>query len=237
MKKVIYLIVVAAAVSLTTSCRMSCKKGSGEVTSDSRKVANFDAIHVKGAYKVILRQDSSNNLKITTDNNLLEYIEASVSGGTLEITSDKNICASQEAVIEVGVRNLKQIEGAGAVKFVTEGQLHTSDIALKLDGSGSVDLNLNAAKVSTVVNGSSEINLKGQAASHVIKVAGTGKLRALDFVVGDYTVETTGASDCQINVLKSLTVDTKGAADIQYRGNPASVKNNETGSSNLKKIN
>ena len=115
--------------------------------------------------------------------------------------------------------------------MVTEGKINTKDLRFNLNGASKVDMDLNADNVVTEGNGSTEMNLSGQATSHKIEFAGSGKINALDFVVGSYDIETTGASDCNINVLKDLNVNTTGAADVKYRGNPSNVNTSKTGRS------
>ncbi|MEO6850844.1 MAG: DUF2807 domain-containing protein, partial [Mucilaginibacter sp.] len=114
---------------------------------------------------------------------------------------------------------------------------NTKDLHLQLNGASKINMDLNAANVSTDGNGATEMNLKGQASSHKVDLSGSGKIYALDFVVGSYDIQTTGASHCEINVLHDLNVNTTGASEINYRGNPVNVNSSKTGASTLTKIN
>ncbi|MGZ3753395.1 MAG: head GIN domain-containing protein [Mucilaginibacter sp.] len=237
--KYLYLILFIAAISVTalSSCRFGCIKGSGRQITETRKVTDFTRLEISGGYKVILKQDSSLSVTVNADDNLMKYIRSSVDGDRLHIYSKKNLCGSGELVITIGVKNLEKVKASGAVDLSSDGKLNTKDFALELNGASKVNLDLNAANVITEGNGSSEITLKGQASSHKIELAGSGKIYALDFVVGNYDIQTTGASECQINVLHELNVNTTGAADIKYRGNPTSVNSSKTGSASITKIN
>jgi len=159
-----------------------------------------------------------------------------VSGGKLKLSTKKNICSSGEITIVIGVRNINDVDASGAVEITSSGRINTGDIHFDLSGATKVDLDLNAATVNTEGSGSTEIKLKGQAGTHNVDLTGSGNLAALDFVVGKYNIETTGAADCKINVLNSLSVNSTGASDIQYRGNPSSVNSDKAGSSSIKKI-
>ncbi|MEO6149073.1 MAG: head GIN domain-containing protein [Mucilaginibacter sp.] len=238
MKQTFYITLAAAviAISALSSCNMSCKNGSGTMATDTRKVDDFTKIEVSGGCKVTLKQDSSLSVTLTTDDNLLGDIKTSVSGGTLKIKPEENICTEGNINIVIGVRNLEKIEGTGAVEFISDGKLIAQNFDISLSGAGKVNLDLNAAKVHTEANGATEIALRGQATSHDIEISGTGKIDALDFVVSNYNIETSGAGESKINVLKSLIVKTSGASSIQYRGNPTTIKNNESGASSVKKI-
>jgi hypothetical protein len=200
-------------------------------------MGDFTRLDISGSFRIVLKQDSSLNVSITADDNLMKYIHTSSEGDKLRIYSKKNLCGSGEMVINIGVKNLELIKISGGNNLTTDGKLNTKDLHLELNGASKLDMDLNAANVFTEGSGSTDMNLRGQATSHKIEFAGSGKVNALDFVVGSYDIETTGASDCNINVLKDLNVNTTGAADIKYRGNPTSVNTSKTGAATVTKIN
>jgi hypothetical protein len=239
MKKIhFYLLLIIAGISfgVLSSCRFNCVKGSGKQISETRKTEEFRRIDVSGGFKVNLKQDSSNSLTINADDNLLKYIKTSVEGGRLRIYTKRNLCNSGQITVNVGFRTLDELKGSGAIEFVSDGKVNTQDLHIELSGACKVNMELNADNVRTEGSGATEIMLKGQASSHNIELSGTGKVNALDFVVGSYNIHTSGASHCQINVLKELNVHTSGASEIQYRGNPSSVNNDKSGASSITKI-
>jgi hypothetical protein len=231
------LIIAFTLVALLPSCRFKCVQGSGHQSTQTLKMGDFSRINIEGGFKVVLKQDSSKNVSITADDNLQQYIHTESDGDELHIYRRKNVCESGQAVINIGVRNLNAIKGSGAISFSSDGKLHTQDLQIKLSGAGKVDFDLTAANVTTRGSGSTDITLRGQATSHHVELTGEGTVSALDFVVGSYDIHTTGASQCQINVLNSLNVNTTGSSDIKYRGNPTDVNSSKTGSSTLTKIN
>ena len=240
MKKLILnILVIATALSLSmlSSCRFGCTKGSGHQVTQTNKVSDFTRIDISGGFKVNLKQDSSQIVSINADDNLMKYIRTSVNGDRLRIYTSRNICGSGEMVINIGVKSLESIKSSGAIDLNSDGKLVTKDLHFELNGASKINMDLDAANVTTEGSGSAEINLKGQATSHTISLSGSGKVYALDFVVGSYDIETTGASHCEINVLHNLNVNTTGASEIQYRGNPTNVNNHKTGASSLTKIN
>jgi hypothetical protein len=230
------LFIAAISLSVFSSCRFGCIKGSGHQVTKADKVNDFTRLDISGSFRVNLKQDSSLNVSITADDNLMKYIHASLDGDRLRIYSKKNLCGSGEMVINIGVKNLTEIKASGGINMVSDGKLNTKDLKFELNGASKVDMDLNADNVITEGHGSTDMNLRGQAASHRIEFAGSGKINALDFVVGSYDIETTGASDCNINVLNELNVNTTGAADIKYRGNPTTVNTSKTGAASVTKI-
>lgn len=235
LKAILFIAVIS--ITVLSSCRIGCIKGSGHQVTESHKFSEFTRIEISGGFKVNLKQDSSLGVSITADDNLMKYIHSTVDGDRLHIYTRKNLCGSGEMVINIGVKNLEELKGSGAVEFISDGKLVTKNLRLGLTGASKVNMDLNAADVNTEGSGSTEIILKGQASSHNINLTGSGKVNAFDFVVGNYNIETTGASDCEINVLHELTVHSTGASDVKYRGNPTSVNSSKTGASSVTKVN
>jgi hypothetical protein len=231
-----FIIAAGLGASLLSSCHIGCIKGSHNQITDKRQIGNFEKIDVSGGFVINMKQDSSNTLTVTADDNVMKYIRTEVSGTKLRIFTRKDICGDKPIAIDLGVKNLKEIKGSGAVELVSEGRVAVQDLKLELSGASKVDMDLNAANIKTKASGATEINLKGQATSHDLHVSGAGKIFATDLVVGSYKIETSGAVNCKINVLKSLITNTSGASEIQYKGNPETIKTHKSGASEIKHI-
>jgi ribosomal protein S25 len=235
----IFVLVALLSVSLlSSSCRRFRKvHGSGKAATEKRTVVEFTKVDVSGGLKVTLTQDSSSVVTVTADDNLLKYIKTEVEGDKLRIYTTRNLDSRTELRIGVGLRKLEDLEVSGAVEVSSIGRITTGNLDLHLSGSTKLDMDLNAADVHTDGSGSTELKLKGQAASHNVSMSGSGDIDALDFVVGKYNIETSGASHCKINVLKDLSVHTSGASEIEYRGSPSNVSSDKSGASSITKIN
>ncbi|HTI58053.1 head GIN domain-containing protein [Mucilaginibacter sp.] len=225
------------AIVILPSCRFRCIKGSGNHVSENHKVSDFTRINVSGGFKVTLKQDSSLNVSINADDNLMKYIHVESDGDELKVYYKKNVCPSGQMEISIGVRNLEKLKGSGAINFVSDGKINTKDLDIKLNGASNINMDLSAANLSTESAGASEITLRGQATSHRIEMTGNGTVHAFDFVVGKYDLHTTGASDCEINVLNDLQVSSTGAADVKYKGNPANVNTSKLGAATVTHVN
>jgi len=232
----ILVILAAVIVSGLSSCMFNCVHGSGSQATEIRKLTDFSRIDISGGFKVILKQDSSLSLKITADNNLLKYIKSTVNGGKLRVYTRRNICNSGEMTLNIGVHKLEEIKASGGIEVLGDGKITTQDMHLRLSGATKVTMELNAANVTTTGSGATELNLKGQATLHNIEMSGSGKVNALDFVVGNCDIQTSGVGDYKVNVLHSLNINSAGASDVKYRGNP-SVTEHKAGASSVEKIN
>ncbi|MDT3404942.1 head GIN domain-containing protein [Mucilaginibacter terrae] len=232
----LFIAVAATGLSVLSSCHIGCIKGSGNQATETRKTGDFTKIDISGGFKIILKQDTSKTLAVTADDNLMKYIRTEVGGGKLRILTRKNLCNEAPVSITLNVGAIDEIVSSGAVELTTEGRIATQNLKLQFSGASKIDMDLNAADLVTQAKGATDIILKGNAASHSMEIAGTANVKAFDFVVGNYTINTSGASDCQINVLKSLIVNSQGASDIKYKGNPTEVKTDKAGAASVKKV-
>lgn len=234
--KIIGATFLTAILFTTQACKDNCLEGSGTEKTEKRQLAAFNELEITGSFNVTLVQDSTSSVTITTDDNIVSVIKTDVSGDKLKISSDKkNLCSTKEIAITIGVRNIKSIAASGAVELASNGRLNMGDLKLNLSGATKINLDVVAANIETEAKGVSEVTLKGQARSHEIEFSGSGDLKAFDLVTGNYSIESSGQSNCEINVLNELNIHTTGAAEIKYKGTPTKINKNKTGALTLTK--
>ncbi|WP_419800908.1 head GIN domain-containing protein [Mucilaginibacter sp.] len=217
------------------SCKSHCEKGSGKMASEDRKLDAFTKISTSGNFKIVLKQGPA-AVKVSADDNLLKIVETKVSGDELKISVSNDICTDKQLEVAITNPDFKAVKSSGALDLSADGKLNIKDFDMELAGVSKVNLDLTAANVKTLANGSSEINLKGQATTNNVTLNGSANLNALDFIVASYHIETRGDAHCKVNVLSELDVNVSGSGDVQYKGNPGKINNENAGSTSLKKI-
>lgn len=228
--------VIASASLLIPGCNnMDCMDGSGNEVTKIRQVEPFTFVETSGSIKLVLKQGSQ-EVRIVADDNIMDEIETRVKGQSLIIEMDRDVCNNRPVTVYLSAQSYEGVSASGAVEIMSDGLLQVKDFEMELSGSSKVNLNLNASKVTTRSSGSSEIALKGQASNHEVDLSGSSSVKALNFVVGKYRIESSGASESKINVLSELHVKSSGSSDIEYRGNPAKVSNDESGASSIRQI-
>jgi len=235
--KYISLIVLVVAI-FVTGCGSKCVEDSGIRAHRASKVDVFDEIKVFGKIKLVLTQDSSYQVKVEADSNIIDAVKVAVSGTELRIElADEKYCGTDSITVFANIGKLKNLELNGNVLLQTEGLLHVNDLKILTKGANALNLNLNAAKLSTKTEGVTQLNLMGQAGAQDLKSKGTLKMEAFDFVVGIYNLNIDGIGNANINVLNELKVNTNGTSDIHYKGNPKNVDEKKTGATTLEKVN
>lgn len=229
---------LSAAVLLLSSCNgFDCINGSGNQVTESRDIGTFTQVETSGSLKIVLSQDSTSSVRILADDNIQDEIKTRLSGSTLKIDIDGNFCDAGPVTIYLGSKDYQKIESSGSVEILTEGKLNLNELDMDLQGSSKVTLDLNVKSLMTSTSGSSEIILKGQAGSHDLDMTGSSSVEALDFVVGEYRINSTGASKSRINVLNSLEVNSHGASEVEYKGKPSKIEKDNSGASVVRSIN
>src|SRR5207249_64835 len=89
MKKITIVFLAVCSVS-ATACHWVGIRGNGDIKTEERPVSAFANIDVRGAF-TIEWQSGGPSLRITTDENLLSYINSNVSGDTLHLRTREQI--------------------------------------------------------------------------------------------------------------------------------------------------
>ena len=202
MKKIIFVF-LAGCVVLAVGCRWVGIRGNGHIKTEDRTVNAFTEIDTGGAFEIEW-QSGSPALHITTDENLLSYVESDVSGDTLHLRTHEQIWPTHgiKVVISSPTRTGARIRGA--VKLTAK-QLTGPKFALEASGASHVSLDGNIDDLLADMTGASELDASGL---HT-KTA---------------EISTTGAGDAEVAVAQRLKVAITGAGKVSYSGNPTIEK-------------
>ena len=218
-------------VSLTL---ISALAYAGEPISQTREVSGFDKIEVNGAYDLYITQGKEYSLRIEAEPEVQEKIKTEVKDGQLRITQKKHkiqigIFKSKTRKIYVTLPELKELCINGSSDVIGQNKFKAGNLSLLVNGSGDIDLELEASDLSTSIRGSGDIKLKGNAENFVITIAGSGDVSAYDLASLKATVSISGAGDCKVNASQELTVNIAGTGDVSYQGSPKVVTKNVSG--------
>lgn len=210
--------------------------GSGQVATETRAVAGFDAIALRGSITLVLRQGGREGLELSADDNLLPLVETRVVGRTLEIgpVSGTGWRSRNDIRVTVDLLQLRSISLSGSGDVVAEA-LKTGTLKVVLEGSGDVRLRrLAADEVSVRLAGSGDVALDGRAGKLAIAIAGSGDVDAARLETDDASVSVVGSGDADVNAGRSLAITIAGSGDVRYRGD-ASVQVAVAGSGSVRR--
>jgi hypothetical protein len=229
---------------LSTICFSSCRlfgkriRGNGNVTTVSNNAQGYTGVDVSGAIDVYVRNDASSSVKVTTDENLQEYINIREDGGKLRISVRGNYNLKPTSGIKVYVAgpDLRNFSASGACDLYTEGVIKSNEsIAISLSGASDADMNVNAPRISGDLSGAGSLTLKGETRDLELDGSGSSSFKCLDLLAENVDVDITGAGDAKVFASAKLDVSVTGSGSVKYRGN-ASVSQKVTGAGSVRKI-
>jgi len=213
-------------------------RGNGNIKTETRSVTGYNSIDVSGAIDVYVKQDSTQNIRIETDENLLVYIVVREEGGVLRVYPKDNSNLKPTGSIKVYVAgpNFRKFEGSGACDYYTENKItNTESIAIDLSVSCDATMELNSPKITAEVTGAGKLILKGEAKDLNIDGTGSSDFRCFDLQAENVDVDITGAGDAEVFASVKLDVTVSGAGSVKYKGN-AAVSQKVSGSGSVRKV-
>ena len=191
-------------------------KGSGNVVTEKREIADFKSIEVSGIFEVEVVAQKEFSIEIEADDNLLELIKTEVKDGTLEIERKKRFSSRNSIKIRISAPNIEKLDNAGVSKVTI---VNIANESLQIDSSGASKVKLEGTtnKLNLDISGASRIDASGLSASKV-------------------AVESSGASSARVNVSSELDADLSGASRVSYKGNPTRIDKNTSGASRISQV-
>ncbi len=215
--------------------------GSGKSATETRAVADFQAITLQGSMDLQVRQGSTQQVQVSADDNLLPLLETEVQGSgdnaTLVVRWKKSgwgtyINTRSKVLVNVVLPRLSALkaEGSGDIQLDS---FNTPALKLSLSGSGDAKLNqLTTGELVIGISGSGDVAGSGSAARLKVSIAGSGDVRLRDMKSDDVSISIAGSGDAAVNAEKTLEVTIAGSGDVSYSGNPA-LKSRVAGSGSV----
>jgi hypothetical protein len=208
------ILALAGALMILAGCNWPFGiRGNGHVVSDQKNIEDFSEIQAGGAFDIDWRSGPP-SLRISTDENLLQYIETDVSDNRLRLSSRERLWPTH------------------GIKVVA-----TSPIRKGAKLSGAVDLvalQLTGPKFYFKSTGASDVKLDGTVDELLADMTGASDLSAKNLQTKRIEISTTGAADAEVNVSEALRVSITGAGAVYYHGNPPTIEKHVTGAGTIK---
>jgi len=211
MKK-ITIVFLAACIPLVAGCHWVGIRGNGHIKTDERTISAFTNIDAGGAFQIEW-QSGAPTLSITTDENLLPYIDNQISGETLHLHTREQIWPTHGIKVVISSPTRTGAKTSGAAKL-TANQLSGPRFALESTGAAEVKLDGNIDELLADMTSASE-------------------LHAGDLQTKTTEISTTGAADAEIAVSETLKVAITGAGKVSYSGSPKTIEKHISGAGSI----
>ncbi len=189
-------------------------KGSGNVQTEKRSVADFNAIEAGGIFDVEVIAQKEFSVEVEADDNLLQFIKTEVEGETLRLSTEKSISTKSRIRVRISAPNIENLKVSGASKLSLTNLKNDS---LKVDASGA-----------------SKIKVDGETGNLEVELSGASRLDAENLKSENVNVDGSGASRASVNVAGDLKADLSGASKVTYTGNPRNLEKSTSGASSVR---
>jgi hypothetical protein len=197
------IFVLATLALAGAGCHYLGIRGNGHITTDQRPVTEFAEIQADGMFDIVWSSGPP-SLSITTDENLLSYVENEIHDNRLHLHVRERVLPTHGLKVAVSspTRTGSRLTGA-------------SDLtALALSGDS----------YAVETTGAADIKLDGSINHLLADMTGASDLKAKSLQTRTAEISTTGAASAEVSVSESLKVTITGAGEVVYHGDPAVTK-------------
>jgi hypothetical protein len=224
MRTLLILLILVTGVAVIAGCMSvpePCIEGSGNSTSETRNVSNFQYISLTMPATLIVRNGEIPLVIIEADDNILPFITSDVRSGSLTLGYSR-LCVRPSGTVTITATApvLHEVAITGTGTVTSDGVLKSESLAARITGAGDMDLAVETTTLTTTITGTGNVRLNGTAKDHTIALPGAGSIDAAGLRTERTSVEIFGSGDAKVNASQTLTVKITGTGTVLYLGNP-----------------
>lgn len=200
---------------------IGCLNADGPYVSRSLALPEFTGIRNATSAEVFLQQGSEQEVVVEGKEDVIGEIERDINGdGVWHIEFDRCVRDVDELTFFITMPTIRslRIDGAGDLKG--ENLFLVEDLELEIDGSGDLDIALEADDLNADMDGSGDILLEGIADKALYRMDGSGDVRAYGLTTQAADVDIDGSGNVWVRVENFLKVTIDGSGDVYYKGEP-----------------
>ena len=217
-------------------CSCNYETGSGNIISEKRSVASFTGISVGGSFEVEVKSGTSQSVEVEADDNVIKYIETTVSGNVLKIH-----LGGMHSLSNVHLKVLITTPGLESIKASASAYVKVLDV-LKEDGkvnfeansSAQIEAEVDAPEVVATGTSSATLNISGKTKNYRAKVNSSAEIKSFGLLSENTEVEASSSGTAEVHASVHLKANANSSGSVDYRGG-ASVEKSESSSGSVEK--
>jgi len=230
--KIRYLIItLLLGLSLTTSCFIHDKtispdepeklRGSGQLMTEERVESDFNSVHISTAGEVKVTFGTKQEVLVTADDNIIQYITTKVSNGKLIIGIENDVSLSNfKLIVEVTMTDLEELSTSSAGSIIGQNKFKADRVRLFSSSAGSIWLDLEAGELNSNLSSAGSLILSGAVTNHQAVLSSAGSLFAFDLNTKNTTITLSSAGNAEVYVTNRLDATLSSVGSLFYKGNP-----------------
>lgn len=228
----------AGLLSLLAIILTACVNGKGEVVLHTYEATGFTKIDIGTKGDMVLVNDSSQFVEVSTQQNIHDILDISVDAGTLKIRTKKakSIGHYDELKFYVHAPLIDYIRQAGEGTITGDSGIVGTEFSCRIVNNGRIELSgLHLAHTEVIIAGAGSVKLQGTCTNSEFGVGSSGRVEAFDLQSGTTDVQLKGNGSIETWTDTKLTVYISGTGGVYYKGNPE-VSQTITGNGVLIKV-
>ena len=208
---------------------INSKTGSGNIISNTRNVAAFNAISASGSVNVTV-QNGPQSVVVETDDNIMRNVETTVSGNTLKIRLKNNNNLRNSTVnVYITAPVLKDIDASASAEIESKGSITSdSEIELKASSGSKIQMDLDAPSVKADASSGGSVIVSGRTRNLTAKSSSGSNVNALLLKAENATANASSGGSVKVSASISVKAEASSGATVKYTGGATEVKKNES---------
>ncbi len=219
----IYTLLLFAATSCIEEFNI---RGNGIEATEARAVAAFTKVKSSGDFDVQITNGDEFEILVTAEENILPYIETTVSNNTLfiDIKGVHNVKNRLPINVFVTLPELESVKQSGSGTIITD-FFSSEKMEFSISGSGSISSSVDVNNIEADISGSGWMIITGDANESDLSISGSGNIDSSELAVDDCYAHISGSGNMQVNAANTITAKISGSGNIYYTGNPITELN------------
>lgn len=204
-------------------------EGEGKIITSHLSIENFVGVDLAFANNVIIRQGTSQDVKVTGHSNIIEKLKTDVLDNIWEIDLEEGIYENYELLVEITVPNLNTLIISGSGNMTIDGfNEQIGNLVIDISGSGQMIFNSfeGITNLDVTIGGTGSF-IANQDISTLenltIDIIGSGNYLGYNISAKNCEVNVSGAGNAEITVTNNLIVIISGSGNVSYLGTPISI--------------
>jgi hypothetical protein len=213
---------VSLVLLLSSGCTII--RGSGKDTTQTRELGAFRRLQVESGFEVTMTT-GPRSVVVTTDDNVLEYVETLIENDTLVVRIRRGVTISTVSGLRATLSNdvLEGVEASGGARVTATATAAETWNASASGGSKMNLTGLSASKVNLEASGGSDVTLAGMTTELTVNASGGSVVNTGALSARRASIDFPGGSEGRLTVTETLTGSASGGSTVTVLGNPMTM--------------
>lgn len=210
-------------------------KGSGNVTTEQRKVSgDFTNVEVSDDLEVEIQQSDKLEITVIADDNIQKEIVTKIEDGVLTISSNYgnySDMASKKVIVKMPI--IEGLQASSSSRITNKLPLKGNSITVSSSSAANINVTLEYENIQLSSSSGSNQEIKGKALSVEVKASSGSEINANELLANEIVAKSSSGSSINISPIVSLQAKASSGSSITYHKIPKSIQKEEHSGGNI----